>query len=502
MKRITLIVLLLLTIITCKSYSAVTRYVLNQNADTQYNVWVEVNGVDVYFPQVNPGADAGAGTSPLAPWSTIDYTLQSFNNNDTIIYFRYNYKDTKTISYKDNTKSLSLFSNFGVITTEKTNINRFWYNSSQNLQGIVLDGLYNYENDWAGGYGFLRANTGRYLYIKDCIDYNAGGNAGGFAFYGDFNNSFISNIFINGGGSSRGAYFNALSNNGVKSNNIFDSVTVSSRGTESYPFFFSEGLVDRNIIINMNRTSASYTPSLMTNYDTPSTNLLYNNFNDNGYLATKISDIPKLLNLNGETYPFNEAYADSVGFDDTGLSFWATYYPYDDEVKAYIINSLKYKSNDFRAKVLARINKVHGVDTTAAIISNDVFNNDTRIAIFFSINYNTATANLTMLSNYFTADSLTIASELLDLDTTFIIYPAQSAVYNDTNYFLLSWENLKGAIGSWKVELATDAAFTTDYDSIVIDVNTSETANTTTYYKQLANKTWYMRVRPYSVKKE
>lgn len=165
---------------------------------------------------------------------------------------------------------------------------------------------------------------------------------------------------------------------------------------------------------------------------------------------------------------------------------------------AFIINS-SYNI-DTKAAIIA--NDVFAIDTKAQIIANDVFNNDTRIAIFFSINYNTATANLTMLSSFFTADSLTIASELLDLDTTFIIYPAQSAVYNDTNYFLLSWENLKGAIGSWKVELATDAAFTTDYDSIIIDVNTSETANTTQYYKQLNDKIWYMRVIPYSAKLE
>ena len=119
----------------------------------------------------------------------------------------------------------------------------------------------------------------------------------------------------------------------------------------------------------------------------------------------------------------------------------------------------------------------------------------------FSINYDTEKGNLTLLSEYFT-DSLTVSGKLLDLDTTVIIYPVQSAIYNDTNYFLLSWANLKGAIGSWEIEFATDAAFTTDYDSIVIDVNTSETANTTTYYKQLASKKWYMRARPFNVKKD
>jgi len=184
---------------------------------------------------------------------------------------------------------------------------------------------------------------------------------------------------------------------------------------------------------------------------------------------------------------------------------------------ASLIVSPKLKSDDNRACVVSGYepNKAASIlssvnmpsDTAASILSagDTYFNADTRLIILFDNQDKFGTTNLNsiLLSVYYTnSDTLNIAGKLLDLDTTVILYPIQSAVYNDTNYFLLSWENIKGAIGCWEIEFATDAAFTTDYDTIIIDVNTPATANTTTYYKQLASKKWYMRARPFNVKKD
>jgi hypothetical protein len=288
--------------------------------------------------------------------------------------------------------------------------------------------------------------------------------------------------------------------------------------------------------------------------NTAETNVVFGNTNDTNLNTGKIDTEVFFTKVGNDTYfEFNTNQV-NYGLTDTAIKEILLYrYSYMNDTLAALIVSPKLKTDNKRADIISSYNTnkaasiltnavfttdtaaailtnaVFTTDTAAAILSNTVFttdtaaailsnmpsdtaaailyagdtyfNSDTRLINLFNINYGTSKVNLTLLSTSFT-DSLTISGRLIDLDTTYIIYPANSQTYTDTNYFMLNWKNIKGAIGSWKIELATDTGFTTDYEKIIVDVNTPAKANTTTNYKQLSNKVWYMRVRPYSVKIE
>lgn len=450
---------------------------------------------DLFFDTVNVGNNINNGTSPLTPLLTLDYALSELRDNvniDTLIIiggenytFNANYVIAKTI-----------ISNWAIITTPKNSNDKYFQNT--NINNIFFYDLY-VVGSGVAGLGFFYQTILNNCIIDSSFIRRADG-PGFFSSLTSFNNCVISNNYANHSDATLST-FTEIDNQNIKNSIFLNNYTNNStRGffyqrTGNAPASFNNNIIQNNSwSVGISMFGTAYN-------NAAETNIVYNNLNTTNLNTGKITEQINFTQVGSETYFQFNTNQTEYGLSDASIKDILLYrYSFMNDTLAALIISPKLKNNDNRAEVIS--NDVFSIDTKAAIIANDVFNNDTRIAIFFSINYNTATANLTMLSNYFTADSLTIASELLDLDTTVIIYPAQSEVYNDTNYFLLSWGNLKGAIGSWKVELATDAAFTADYDSIIIDVNTNETANTTQYYKQLNDKVWYMRVIPYSAKLE
>ena len=485
MKYINLIVIFFFVLLS--NLFPVYRYVLNGNSDTQYNVWMEIDGVDICFEQVNPGIDAGAGTSPLSPWSTLDYAFSNYLLNDTIIYFRYNGEDTKNIN-TDKKDTVYIYSNFGRITTLQTNTTRFWNLSGQIIQGFILDKMLNYENSWAGGYTIIRGYSIKYMYIKDCRDINTDGNAGGIRIINNVSNCYIYNLYIDGGASERQGSF-GLCNAKQVMNNVIDSVTVNNRGDVWNFFWFSDTpVIDRNIFMNINRLNPTKTPNFINTYSAQTTNLLYNNFNDNGYNAIKLTENPQLLNYNGETYPFNENYPEEVGFDDTGLSFWLTYYPFEnDNIIAYILQSLKLRDNELRAKIINRMLKVRGADAVARILSDTSFSYDTQYQILANANFSDTQCNILLYQNANYRDSAFIIPRLL------FNAPLTKQRFNgvDTGNIDITfrWDNIKGA-NATKIQIANDE----DFNNIFVDTDLPMNSNKYNYrFNQ--NGTYYWRIK-------
>ncbi len=527
MKYINLIVIFFFVLLS--NLFPVYRYVLNGNSDTQYNVWMEIDGVDICFEQVNPGIDAGAGTSPLSPWSTLDYALSNYLLNDTIIYFRYNGEDTKNINHTRH-DTVYIYSNFGRITTLQTNTTRTWRLFGQIIQGFILDKMLNYENSSAGGYNIIRGYSIKYMYIKDCRDINTNGNAGGISIKNNVSNCYIYNLYIDGGWSERSGKFGLCDAKQVM-NNVIDSVTVNNRGIVwNFFWFYDTPVIDRNIFMNINRLNPTNTPNFINTYSAQTTNLLYNNFNDNGYNAIKLTENPQLLNYNGVTYPFNENYPEEVGFDDTGLSFWLTYYPFEnDNIIAYLLQSLKLRDNELRAKIINRMLKVRGADAVARILSDTLFSADAVARILSNTLFSADTVVRILSDTLFSADAVAriLSDTSFSYDTQYQILANanfsdtqcnillyQNANYRDSNYVIprllyhapltkqrfngtdtenidieFRWDNIKGA-NATKIQIANDEVFS----NILVDADLPMNSNKYNYRFNQSG-TYYWRIK-------
>ena len=524
MKRILLTIILFLILINYKGYSD-TRYVLHGNADTQYNVWVEVNGVDVYFPQINPGADAGAGKSPLAPWSSITYATQNAVDSDTIVWFRYDghYEHNTFQDFYSTPKSLYIYSNFAQLTSPLTDVKRGWYFNNAIVSGILVKDFVYYSTTIASNYLFRFTGTLTNSYFNNYQQKGPNGGAQGYLVSIDTQtNNFWLNCYARGGGfAAQTGYLNSQSDNSIYVNcKIYNGSAYSSK-------YFHEAYSNKNnIIIGTTHIAGNFTSF---NSDT---SILYNNQLKSGYPNTYWDTDPKLIIINGETYPFNEAYPDSAGFDDTGLSFWLTYFPFENEdICAHLLQSLKLKNNNLRAQIINRMIKVRGIDQTlkilsssnisidtkAAIIANDVFNNDTKVQIIandvFTIdtkililtadtvnNFNYDTQYLILINANFPAD--TVNEMLYNYDYTDSRYIIPRLLYNapmvinrfdntETSIFNIkfTWDNIKGA-NATKFEISDIS----DFSNLIVDeelpINAKEYNHIFTQ-----NGTYYWRIK-------
>jgi len=348
--------------------------------------------------------------------------------------------------------------------------------------------MLNYESDWGGGYCIICGYSIKYMYIKDCRDINTNGNAGGISIINNVSNCYIYNLYIDGGASERQGSF-GLCNAKQVMNNVIDSVTVNNRGKVwNFFWFYDTPVIDRNIFMNINRLNPTKTPNFINTYSAQTTNLLYNNFNDNGYNAIKLTENPQLLNYNGETYPFNENYPEEVGFDDTGLSFWLTYYPFEnDNIIAYILQSLKLRDNELRAKIINRMLKVRGADAVARILSDTLFSYDTQYQILANANFSDTQCNILLYQNANYRDSNYVIPRLL------YHAPLTKQRFNGTDTENIDiefrWDNIKGA-NATKIQIANDEVFS----NILVDADLPMNSNKYNYRFNQSG-TYYWRIK-------
>ncbi len=520
MKYVNLIVIILLILIS--NLLAGYKYVLSGNADTQYNVWVEVDGVDTCFPQVNPGVDAiGYGTSPLAPFATMVYALGNSLIYDTIIVF-----NAVSDSYYINNGSYGN-KNYSIYSNYATFYGRFdgYYGS---IQGVRIGGDI---GDKSFNIGYRVSGRSIPLYFNyNYVDVVANNSNIVFGTSGSNVKTFVKNNFICLTNNSTSSYFLSVDGNGNYTLE-WSSNVILNKYKRNTTFFYAPSNIFitklndfrfyRNIIINVGFNkfvSEEGQGHVYFNNFYRYCNVFYNCIGTSwqSYVDRWEGDTvnPQLEYYNGKTFPFNRNYPAETGFDDEGLSFWLTYYPFENnEVITYLIQSLKLRNNDVRAKIINRMIKVRGLDKVADIlykagidtmsgilnsneveldnkakvISDTMFSYDTQYLILINDNFSDTICNILLYQNANYRDSNYVIPRLL------YHAPLTKQRFNGTDTENIDiefrWDNIKGA-NATKIQIANDEVFS----NILVDTDLPMNSNKYNYrFNQ--NGTYYWRIK-------